>query len=561
KMKKTINISFAAALLMAFCVSCQNPEYVEPTVIRQGITSLTAYFTSGKFVDKELAKLVVTDETTDRYVIPIPYYYPEESDNSTTIYMSAVRVRAELAENCKIDPPLTILDLNEENEFTFTNALGESHNIIITGKRTKSDKCTIQSFKLTEPTQMEGFVFEQTKEIWLFSIEDLDGYSASAVPCAHATIEEDLSQPRNYNEPQPVTVVAHNGDKCVYTVIKKNPEKITYGFRPESVTPLFNIEPVTRVGFPAYTEDVCPSMAMLGGNLVVCFGNGEDPVIMDGLTGSKIGSLSLPGLNAAAITNDAAGNLLIVNHAMDQETVNIYKMSPSDESPALLHSFLNETDVPVGHVIRANGDISADAVIILTHEGITGVTETSKYYHIEITGGAVASTTLVDLSSLGLSWGPSPTGYAKVVPASSKVSDGVFLSYYSANTLTYINGNGNIAAQYANPAANGNFNSNNLDCKEFNNAVYLAYLVTSHFPMWGCGPMLYIYDVTSPTSIKEGMPVLSNDSIEWYQIAAQGTAAGDVLIAPSADGFNMFVYYFDHNCGVIGGYSADCVQL
>ena len=58
-MKKIYYLILGAVLAMA--VSCQKPQFIEPTVDRQGITSLTAYFTTGKYVDQELAKLNVTD--------------------------------------------------------------------------------------------------------------------------------------------------------------------------------------------------------------------------------------------------------------------------------------------------------------------------------------------------------------------------------------------------------------------------------------------------------------------------------------------------------------------
>ena len=116
-MKKIYYLLTAGVLALA--ASCQKPQFVEPTANRQGITSLTAFFTSGKYVEKEMGKLVVPEgESPDRYVIPIPWFYPEESDDVTTLHMSKVRVRAELAENCKIDPPLTLLDLNQEHQFT-----------------------------------------------------------------------------------------------------------------------------------------------------------------------------------------------------------------------------------------------------------------------------------------------------------------------------------------------------------------------------------------------------------------------------------------------------------
>ena len=80
-MKKIYYILIVSALAMFS--SCQEPEYIEPTADRQGITSLTAYFTSGKYVDQALARLDVTDPEAERYEIPIPWFFPEESEDVT----------------------------------------------------------------------------------------------------------------------------------------------------------------------------------------------------------------------------------------------------------------------------------------------------------------------------------------------------------------------------------------------------------------------------------------------------------------------------------------------
>ena len=148
-MKKIYYILIVSALAMFS--SCQEPEYIEPTADRQGITSLTAYFTSGKYVDQALARLDVTDPEAERYEIPIPWFFPEESEDVTTFYMTRLRIRAELAPNCKIEPALTVLDMTQEHQFTYTNAQGESRQITIAAKRVKSAKCNAMSFKLTNP--------------------------------------------------------------------------------------------------------------------------------------------------------------------------------------------------------------------------------------------------------------------------------------------------------------------------------------------------------------------------------------------------------------------------
>ncbi len=561
-MKKIYNLIFIAVLALA--ASCQKPQYVEPTADRQGITSLTAYFTSGKYVDQAIAKLDVTDETMDYYVIEIPWFFPEESEDPTTIYMSSLRIRAELAPNCKIEPALTILDLNLENKFQFTDNKGETRDIIITGKRTKSRKNNLMSFALTEPYRIDGFINDDTNEIYLFTTDDLTGFSAEATACAHATVETTLSVKKDYNNDQEVTVVAQDGKtKRTYTIQKRYPNKIPYGFRSESARQLFNFEPVSRLGFPEYTVTVYPSLAYVGGNLVVCLGNGDTPVYLDGLTGVKAGEINIGSVASAAVTNDEGGNVIFTNHAEPQETLEIYKTKSVTEAPVLFHSFVNETDVPVGYNVKVHGNIDTDAVIILTHEGIAGVTETSKYTRVVVSGGAVVSTETIDLAGLGLSWGAAPTNAAKVIPVSAKAEDGVMLCYYSYNTIVYVNGNGAIAATLPvlDEGISSNYNTNVMEAKTYNNASYAIHMVSSHFPMWGCGPHIRVFDISTPGSIKDGMTVLENTAIEWYQTAAQGCAAADVIMAPSTDGFKVYIYYFDHNAGVIGGYVADCIDI
>lgn len=561
QMKKILSLTIAALALFS---SCKEPEYIEPTTIRQGITSLTAYFTTGKYVDQQIARLTVEDETTDYYVIEIPWFFPEESEDPTTIYMSNLRIRAELAPDCKIDPPLTVLDLNQENHFTFTNNKGESRPIIITGKRTKSRKNNLMSFALTKPYRIDGFINDDTNEIYLFTTDDLKGFSGEAVACAHASVETDLGVKKDYNKDQEVTVVAQDGKtKRTYKIQKRYPNKIPYGFRESSVRQLFNFEPVSRLGFPEYTVTVNPSLAYVGGMLVVCLGNGDTPVYLDPLTGVKLGEITLGSAVPGAVTSDEGGNLIMTNHVDGGGVLEMYRTNSVSSAPVLFHSFENTTDVPVGYHVKVHGNIDTDAVIILTHEGISGVTETSKYTRVVISGGAVVATETIDLSGLGLSWGAVPTNAAKVVSVSAKPEDGIMLCYYSDNTIHYVNGNGAIAASLPleNLDVTTNYNTNVMEAKTYNNAPYVIHLVTSHFPMWGIGPQLRVFDASTPTSIKDGAMVISDTNIEWYQTAAQGCAAADVIMAPSTDGFKVYIYYFDHNAGVIGGYVADCIDI
>lgn len=573
-MKKIYYLILVAVL--ALTASCQKPQFIEPTAERQGITSLTAYFTTGKYVDQQLAKLDVTDENMDYFVIEIPWYFPEETEDPTTIYMSALRIRAELAPNCKIDPPLTVLDLNQENKFTFTNNKGESRPITITGKRTKFRRTDLMSFNVVGTFPCEGFIDNELRKVYLFTNDDLSGYTAEATACVHANIKnpEELAKPKDYNKPQTITVIAQDGvTETEYTITKEAPTKIPYGFNAGSAKELFSVNP-GNLGFPAYTELVNPSIAVLGTKVVISMGKGTAPKYLNGITGVLEGELNLGAAKADGMTSDEGGNLILTNKAAGGETVNIYTTNSLTAVPELFYSFTNESTLVVGNVVRVIGDIKSDARMILTHEGVAGVTSSGLVTQLVIRGGQVVEKTSVDYLSVYPGWGETATHYAKVTPVSVDLASGVMVSHYGNSVtigedshyyLAYIDGKMNKTEKdlFDVDYCNWGKSPNSMDAKRFNNATYLAHFVTTQFPAWGQNPGLYIYDISTPASIKAADPVVKNMSITQYnaQNAEESNASGDVVISQSADGFKMFVYYFDHYAQTIGGYSVNCIKM
>lgn len=573
-MKRIYYIIFAAVLLLA--ASCQKPQFIEPTTERQGITSLTAYFTTGKYVDQQLAKLDVTDENMDYYVIEIPWFFPEETEDPTTIYMSNLRIRAELAPDCRIDPPLTVLDLNQENKFTFTNNKGESRDIVITGKRTKFRRTDLISFNVIGTFPCEGFVDNDLRKIYLFTNDDLNGYTAEAVTCVHASIKnpEQLAKPRDYNQPQTITVVAHDGvTETEYTITKENPTKIPYGFNAESAKELFSINP-GNIGFPEYTAAVNPSVGVLETKLVISMGDGTAPKYLNGITGVLEGEINLGAAKADGMTSDEAGNLILTNKAAGGETVNIYTTNSLSAAPELYYSFTNETTFVVGNVVRVIGDVKTDARMILTHEGVSGVTTCNIVTELVIRGGQVVEQNVVDYSSAYPGWGETAIHYAKVTPVSVDPANGVMISSYSNSVtvgedshyyLAYIDGKMSKSEKdlFDVDYCNWGKNPNSMDAKRYNNATYLAHFITTQFPAWGQYPGLYIYDISNPSTIKTADPVVMNSALTQYNEtnAEASNSCGDVVISQSADGFKLFVYYFDHYGQTIGGYSVNCIKM
>lgn len=562
-MKKTILTILTLALV---ATSCHKPEYVKPTADRQGLTSLTAIFTFGPYVDQELAKLTIDDDSRDIFVIPIPYYFPASSENQTLAYMTSVRVQAELQPNFKLDPPLGILDLTEENKFTYTDPFGNSRQIIITGQRVKSADCEVLSFSLDDP-KVSGVIDKETRTIVLPTGDDVSHCTATISVSPHATVSPDLSKPRDYTNPVKFTVTAHDGATTAeYTVQTGAPEKMESGINVNSIESLFNLDPVTRMGMPPYTEEVFISLASIEGNLIVCLGDGSAPVYYDGITGDKKGSVNLGTAPASAITNDEAGNLLFTNFAQggeSREFIDIYKTTSVKDAPVPFFSFENPIDVPLGHRIKVFGNIDDKAVITFTAEGITGVTVTAKAVYLTVQDGNVVSVDVVDFAGLVGGWGSAPVNVATVVPASlTPRMDGWFLDYYESNAdadgnylLHYVSGSmqDNIAARIGNWANNPNC----LDAKSFNNCRYMCLLVVSHFPQWGISPMLYLFDITDPSS---AALLVSNENISWTQKGAAGIAAGDVVLSPSKDGYKLYMYYYDHNAQSAGGYVVDCIK-
>lgn len=563
-MKKTVYLLLLG--VTALLAACHEPEYVNSTGDRQGFTSLVAIFTSGPFAGQQMAKLELVDGVGENLVIPVPWYYPETSDDETDIYMTKVRVQAELQENCFIEPALAILDLTKENHFTYTDASGIKKKICITGKRVKSDKCELLSFSLLEPA-VTGIVDKDNKKVSLISVNDLSACLGEAQVSAHATIAPDPSAVLfDYNKEVEFTVTAQNGiDKKCYTVVKEVPGKISSGFNQGSVELLFNFDPVATLEMPAYTVSIAPSMAAVQGHLVVCPGDRSVPVYLNRMTGVKMGNIKLGNAVAGSVTNDEAEHMLIVNHAEAGAAVNIYKTSSVVEDPVLFCSFMNDTGLPMGAKMKVIGNIDEDALVIISHEGVSGVTESSEFTSILVRGGEVQEIKIVDIASAGISWGSAPVDVATVVAASIDPVDGWFESKYSPSMFNWVKGDGTIGVSLPSDLTGWGLNPNCLDSKRFNNVNYVALFAVSHFPAWGMGPQLFLYDVNDKSRLVGNdvgsVPalVLSNQNIEWYQRADAAVASGDVVMAPTADGFKLYIYYYDHNSGVIGGYVADCI--
>lgn len=576
-------VQYILPLLLTCCVvACHKPEFVAPTADRQGITSLAAYFAFGPFEGQEMGRLEISDPDVDRYVIPIPWYFPETSDDITTPYMTKVRVRASLQANCKIEPALTVLDLTEENQFKYTDASGTSRTVVITGERVKSSKCELISFTLKRP-MLNGIIDKASKQVSLITANDLSMAEATVTLSAHASISPDPAEAHNYNEGFTFTVTADDGvTKAEYFVVKNVPEKIDYGVNTTSAEKLFNLDPSSGLGLPAFNTVANVSMAVLDSWLIVNMGDGSTPRYFNKIMATAGGTIKIgDAVPTGAIASDEQDHLLICNLAEAGEVFNIWKTSSVTEAPKLLLSFVNDQDVQLGLEMKVIGNIEQEAVISVTYPGLAGVTTSGRFRAIHIVGGEVVSNEMIDLLPLGFTWGSSPANSTCIVAGSPKMDAGWYSCKYSDNTLTWFKPDLSIGSALPGEGTgededapgggyyvNGNVDPNNLDSKCFNNARYLVLFVSNHFPKWWPGPQLYVYDITNGSlsdriynspQLAFSVPFMYNDQFQTGSNDGNG-ACGDAILAPSADGYMLYVYYYDHLSGMIGGYSLDCIK-
>lgn len=575
-------ISILMAILVAVS-SCHQPEFVEPTADRQGITSLAAYFAFGPFEGQEMGRLEIANPDVDRYVIPIPWYFPETSDDITTPYMAKVRVRASLQANCKIEPALTVLDLTEENHFRYTDATGNTRDIIITGERVKSSKCELISFTLKRPT-LNGVIDKASRKVSLITANDLSVAEATVTLSAHATISPDPAEAHNYNEGFTFTVTADDGKtKAEYFVVKNVPEKIDYGINVTSAEKLFNLDPSSGLGLPAYNTQANVSLAVLDSDLIVNMGDGSTPKYFNKVVATYGGTINIgSAVPTGAIASDEQDHLLICNLAEAGEVFNIWMTPSVKTAPTLLTSFVNEQDIQLGLEMKVIGDVTKEAVITVTYPGLAGVTTSGRFHAIHIVGGEVVSSEVIDLfGAAGFFWGSGPANSTCIVSGSPQMDAGWYSCAYSENTLKWFKPDLSIGSALPGEGTgededapgggyyvNGNVDPNNLDSKCFNNARYLVLFVSNHFPKWWPGPQMYVYDITNSSlsgriynspQLAFSIPFMYN---EQYQTGSNDGfgACGDVILAPSADGYMLYAYYYDHFSGMIGGYSVDCIK-
>ena len=555
-MKKKI---FYFVALLGIMSGCHKPEIPVAKDADQGINSVSAQFATGEYKSDANAKFTVqvTNPDQEEILIPIPWNYPEETDNNTEI--TNMRITANLDDNVTIDPPLSSMDLTKKNYITVTKADGTKKGYYITGERRKSNKCAISSFVLANPL-IVGVIDEDAKTISLISVDNLGTSTADVSISPHATISPDPSVARSYANNVTFTVTAQDGTtKATYTVQKTVPPKIKYGFRTGSATELwandFNLKyGITNASGKNFT------LAAMGTNLILS--DGTQQFYFNSATGEKLGTIAgSMNLSGGAITSDKAGNMLLCNIAAKNATFNIYKTSSVTEAPTLFISMTYNMGVgaKMGAKINVQGDINGNAIITVPTWAWAATPAHHEFIRWVVTNGVAGPAEVVSATNI-TNWN---SANADVQYASTSTGGRYFVTSYSGigNKLDAVNGATNTGVARLGTAtwgANSNFNA--VDAVEFNKATYVAVYGGMHFTYSQC--VGYMYDVTTLdqfTGLINNAPSLVFNTND-YRFGSPVLASSDILLIPSPDGYKLRLYYTDGNCRSLVAWEFDCID-
>lgn len=575
------NIKLIAALIATAMVACQEPVEVPPTTTSIGIHSVSATFLKGEFATNKMAVFTTPVTTLEEdIVIPIPWFFPEDSNNQITD-ITEMRVTASMDYNCFLDPGLCVLDLTQENHFNYTDGRGEKHDIVIRGEIRKLPYKQMIDFQVTSPSLIT-IIDEGKKEInisYTDATEPLLGaceveYTLSP----HATCSLDGEATVDLTTLKEVVVTAHDGTTATYAIKTKNstPQKVTYGYAPGSESELWYLE-MEGLGIPC-VETNNQSLAVCGKYLVVCPGTGDAPILLNKNTGKKEKTMTLSGgVVPGYVCNDDAGNLLISNHT--DATFCIWKTSDVEATPELLLSYDNTMGYPLGGSFKVQGDINGEALIVAPFWGtaVGGGQNNIIFWHI--TDGVVGEPTIqAIIGFVGINWMPafwntvdnSPLAFT---PLGTRIEDGLLLSVYDENALYFVDGTSFVCSKLLNPYNADNFPNapinRSISAKHFNNARYVALFATGAWPAWAVNTYIYFYDMTSLAgmsgSIESTTALMFSQAPETFYEQGGGTGGnvaptGDIILVPSSDGYYLSLYCIDNNNRLVVGYQVDCID-
>lgn len=558
-MKNNIYIAMVIAFL-TLLGACHQPDELLPPVSREGINSITATFSdgTGNFIG-------YITEGSNQIVIPIPYYFPENSDNQvTTAQLSNMRVKANLDDNVTLSPGLLYLDLTKDNNIIVTDQLKQEKQYSIRGEIRKSSACLIEEFKLPA-LGLTGVINEAAKTISLIAIGDLAPALGEVTMSYHATISPDpRTTALNYNNDTKLTVTAHDGvTKSVYTIKKEVPEKLAYGIRNGSGKLMFAKKLKADLGI---TMDNLTGGIAVSGDYVVLNTRGANSIYINAKTGEKVGEIELGGIKGSLTnfynTADDDGNILVSNLAPNAGPFKIWRINSVTSTPQPYIEWNGA--VAIGRKLSISGSLNKNAIITAPI-----LAAGQRFARWTVVNGTLASQTpeLVSMTGLTKGW---TTNADLIYTSDTDVNSDYFVAAYSDNTFAWVNGTTNAVSKSLD-AISTNYIPNAVDYISFNNAKYVTLNWVNSFN-WGAADAIWLMDVSSNDNFAGNLETKTCKAVVWEcdrdKYGAKGVTplvpnangTGDVALKVSNDGYYMYLYFMYTN-GYVVGYQFDCIDM
>ena len=559
-MKKILSITILLASLILIS-GCQQPDDLIPPVSRMGINSIIANFEdgTGDFVG-------ITPETGNEIIIPVPYFFPESSNNQVTeARLKKMRVRADLDDNVIVDPPLLFMDLTVDNIITVTDQRKEQKQYTVKAVIRRSNACSIEEFNLPS-LGLSGIINEADKTISLLTLDDLEPALADLRMSFHASISPDpRTTALDYNQDVTLTVTAHDGvTKNVYTVKKAVPNKLPFGIRPGSGKIMFEKQLRADLGI---TVDHLTGGIAATNDYVILNTRNDVSIYIDPKTGNKLGTFDLGpikgNLRNFYTTADAAGNVLICNLAQNDGPFKMWRLTSMTGATELFIDWADNTADAIGRKFSVYGNIDGNAII--TAPLLTGTNQ--RFARWTVTGGVLTSQTpeIITMSGLERGW---TTNCDIVHTSATNVNADYFVASYSDNTFAWVNGSNNQVRKKLDEIER-NFIPNAVDYIEFNNAKFVTLNWVNSFN-WGAADMVWLLDVSTDATFTGSLMAGTCPAVVWktdlhkYGGGPLGVpntnGTGDVALRVSDDGYYLYLYFMFTN-GYIVGVQFDCVEM
>jgi hypothetical protein len=561
-MKNKIFIGIMATVF-AFLSGCHQPDELLPSVSRDGVNSITATFADGT---GEFTGYLT--EGNDEIIIPIPYFYPESSNNQVTeAQLSNMRVKANLDDNVIVTPGLLYMDLTQDNHIVVTDQRKETKQYTVRGEIQKSSEALIKDFKIPS-LGLTGVINEQEKTISLIAVENLEPALADVTLSYHATVSPDPREVEiDYDEEVELTVTAHDGiSENVYTVKKEVPEKLPYGIRAGSAKLLFAKQLDADLGINV--DNLTGGMAVTN-DYVVLNTRGQNSIYIDAKSGEKFGEVELGAVKGSLVnfysTADDDGNIFINNLTPnDGDVFKVWKLASVNDSPELLIEW-DAGGLAFGRKLSVQGSVDGNAIITAP---VYGSAE-QRFARWTVVGGILTSQTpvIVNMSGLTKGW----TTNADVIYTSpSDITSDYFVASYSDNTFAWVNGVTNAVRDKLD-ALSANYIPNAVDYIEFNNAKYTTLNWVNSFT-WGASDLVWLLDVSSNATFSGDLSAGTVGSVVWESprntygpnaISSEPNNAngtGDVALTVSSDGYYLYLYFMFTN-GYVVGVQFDAIDM